>query len=69
MTSRALLRRKQCEGKVKYHTLADAASAARRVRRRTNDRISFYRCRFCSNLHIGHTPGTILRAIADRNAS
>jgi len=55
MASKRHQRRKACENKRSYQTLADAVSASIGLRRRTGDRTSAYRCPFCGRFHHGHT--------------
>lgn len=50
------LRRKQCEGKLRYPSLKDARLSATEMSRRIGRDISPYRCRFCESWHVGHTP-------------
>lgn len=55
MASKRHQRRKACEGKRSYPTLADAVSASIGLRKRTGDRTSAYRCPHCGRYHHGHT--------------
>lgn len=52
--SKRHVRRKSCEGKVRYVNHADADQNAMSARRRTRQNIQAYKCRFCSGYHIGH---------------
>lgn len=54
MSSKRRVRRKACEGKVRYETFAQARSAAFLRSRDTGEWIVPYRCRFGKHYHIGH---------------
>jgi hypothetical protein len=54
MASKRCERRKSCESKKRYGTVAEAKSAAWRSRVKTGDDIHDYRCPFCHKWHLGH---------------
>lgn len=54
MASKRRLRRKACEGKHQYATLADAIQAARRRSAISGQWIIGYRCQWGHHFHIGH---------------
>lgn len=56
MASKRRLRRKGCEGKVRYLTHKDAVFAVGRVIARTKgDKMNIYKCAFCGGAyHLGH---------------
>lgn len=56
MASKRRIRRKSCDGKIRYDT-ADAASKGRSSLNRAKGYQGFmnvYRCSFCGGYHIGH---------------
>ena len=55
MASHRALRRRSCQGKVRYAT-AGKASAARGIiqHRSYTGPMNIYKCRFCGGYHIGH---------------
>lgn len=55
MTSKRLLRRKACEGKVRHQSLA-AAMAHKDSLRLQGDHVRAYQCKFCGYWHVGHPP-------------
>jgi hypothetical protein len=57
MASRRCERRKSCEGKKRYGSVAEARSAAWRSRVKSGDHIAEYKCEFCCGWHIGHRSG------------
>ena len=58
MASKRRLRRKQCEGKRRYATQAEAQTQADRSRGVDGGQcIDPYLCDFCGGWHIGHRPG------------
>jgi hypothetical protein len=59
MSSKRRLRRKSCEGKRRYPTIAEAQAYAQYVRRKKGQIVQAYYCRFCSGIHIGHPPAVI----------
>ena len=61
MASKRHMRKKACEWKRSYSTLADAISASVGLRKRTGSKTSAYRCPFCGQFHHGHTPQRIVR--------
>jgi hypothetical protein len=65
MSSKRHIRRKSCEGKVRYATVEEA-------RKRLRGGMNAYRCKFCGGYHIGHRPGTtakVLNSLAGRHKS
>ncbi|ECQ4329842.1 hypothetical protein FY725_21905 [Salmonella enterica] len=59
MTSKHRLRRKQC-GCKKRHKTADGAQIELWIIRKRyghQGQMGVYRCPFCNNYHVGHTPG------------
>jgi len=55
MASKRHIRRKACENKRSYPTLADAINASIGLRKRTGSKTSAYRCPFRGQFHHGHT--------------
>lgn len=53
MTSRRGLRRKQCDGKVRYATREAALPAAVHLH------LNVYPCGFCKSYHLGHQPARV----------
>lgn len=64
MASKRRLRRKACEGKVRYKSSKSAHNEAMRRSRMTGHRLNSYRCEFCGGHHIGHMPYKIKQRIA-----
>lgn len=58
MSSKRRLRRKACEGKVRYLTHADACTVLSRLNRRE---LNAYRCPHCGWYHIGHIQAKVRR--------
>lgn len=56
MASKRRLRRKACEGKIRYKTMEDAQKVAKRLK------LNSYRCPHCSGIHNGHTPFNVRQA-------
>lgn len=59
MASKRRLRRKQCEGKIRYASTESAVNGIRLLHRKYGHRgqLKAYRCPFCRYWHIGHAPG------------
>ncbi|EAP0942965.1 hypothetical protein B7802_07380 [Salmonella enterica] len=59
MASKRRLRRKQCGRKRCHKTAADACIELRLIKLKYGHQgqIGVYRCPFCNNYHVGHTPG------------
>ena len=53
MSSKRAIRRRACEGKLRYASAAEAEAARKRARRR-RALVEGYRCPFCSGYHVGH---------------
>jgi hypothetical protein len=53
VASKRAIRRKACDGKVRYATAAEAFKAAGK----TGKGVTHYKCRFCGKFHCGHEPG------------
>lgn len=66
MASKRHMRRKACEWKRSYPTKETAVAASIRLRRRTGDRTSAYRCPFCGQWHHGHTASRTRKALRAR---
>ncbi len=65
MAPKRRLRRKACEGKVRFETLADAREAMKRMidQGKVAGRLNAYKCPFCKNFyHIGHLPQGFYKA-------
>lgn len=62
MTKRKL-RKKSCDGKVKYINEEDAERSAKAVHRKTGHWIEAYHCKFCGGFHIGHPPFNVRQSI------
>lgn len=59
MSSKRHVRRKQCSGKHRHASQADAISHIHSLKSSGRARpgvMTPYRCRFCGGFHIGHTP-------------
>ncbi len=54
MASKRHVRRKSCEGKIKYLTMEDARNASGRARRLGTGSFTAYKCKFCEYYHKGH---------------
>ena len=68
MASKRHLRRKQCDGKIKYPDALTAHRSAGVASDRSSGWISSYKCEFCGFYHIGHPPKKIKRLlVAKRN--
>lgn len=63
MASKRHIRRKACENKRSYPTLADAINASIGLRKRTGDKTTAYRCPFCGQYHHGHTTSRTKQAM------
>lgn len=63
MGSKRRLRRKACTGKRQYLTHAEANVAAHNTARTFQQRIGAYKCTYCGNYHVGHTPRAIKQFI------
>lgn len=63
MASKRRIRRKMCDGKHKYKDGVTAREGAREAIRRTGHRIGAYKCQFCKQWHMGHTPSSVRRAM------
>ena len=68
MASKRAKRRKACTGKVRHASQGAAVYAARMLRQKNLEMgvLHAYRCQFCGGFHIGHPPGRLLRALAER---
>jgi hypothetical protein len=65
VSSKRAIRRKACEGKTRYTSFSEAASALRGFLRQFTAGgwpMSAYRCKFCSGFHFGHVPAEALAA-------
>jgi hypothetical protein len=69
MSSKRQLRRKQCEGKIKYPNLPEAERAARAMSKAVKQGLSAYKCKFCGMFHMGHTPAKVRQAMRRRQAA
>ena len=58
MASKRHLRRKACEGKIRYSSVADAQPHIEELyrRRKAHGTIHAYKCPFCGGFHVGHPP-------------
>lgn len=63
MASKRHIRRKQCEGKLRFPDQIAAERHARRNSRAHRTWLTAYHCSFCSGYHVGHPPARIRRAI------
>jgi hypothetical protein len=61
MASKRRIRRKQCGNKQSY-SIEKAILAAKIVGRKSRGKVSHYKCGFCGNYHIGHTPKKTYKA-------
>lgn len=61
MASKRALRRKMCEGKVRYTTIEEAEAVARWQSRMANETIVAYPCKFGRHFHTGHPKRSTLR--------
>jgi hypothetical protein len=59
VNSKRALRRRSCDGKVRYTEFGAARWAMHRMLRHEGSdgaRMNVYRCRFCRGFHFGHAP-------------
>lgn len=56
MSSKRRVRRKECGDKIKYSSMEEARFTAVKLSDRYKDKLSFYKCRWCGQWHIGHKP-------------
>ena len=56
MASKRRLRRRACEGKIRYASLVQARTAIYHQADKWRGRMSAYKCPHCGHIHIGHTP-------------
>jgi hypothetical protein len=62
LASKRHLRRRSCEDKVRFESLASASAALRRAyRREYRAPMTTYRCKFCGGWHYGRIPGRYRR--------
>ena len=66
MASKRHVRRKQCEGKIKFPDQQTAERAAASHMRAHSLWMTAYHCPHCSRYHIGHPPSRVRQAIAAR---
>ena len=66
MASKRHVRRKACEGKVKFTDQEKATKAAYSYLKSYGQYMHTYKCKFCSRWHIGHPPKAVRRALAAR---
>jgi len=57
LASKRRIRKKACDGKVKYKTVKDAQSARINMKRFKGENLTVYKCKFCRNYHVGHKKG------------
>jgi hypothetical protein len=72
VASKRRLRRKQCEGKVRYASQEAALTVIRRLRSKggkDDGHLSPYKCPHCGGIHFGHTPWHVQQAMRDRRRS
>jgi hypothetical protein len=68
VASKRAIRRRSCEGKRGYPSLAAALRVATRLATKQDEDLTAYRCGFCQKHHVGHTPWKVRQAIeAKRN--
>ena len=63
MASKRHVRRKQCEGKLKFPDQPAAQRAAASHMKTYGQWMTGYRCKFCNGFHIGHPPKYVRQAI------
>ena len=68
MASKRRLRRRQCEGKKRYTSRAEAVTAAINYQRKFGARKNAYNCKFCKGWHFGTQPWK-MRGSPERLAS
>lgn len=70
MSSKRAIKRRACEGKVRYTSQKAAQAAIGRLRRNTGTTgwFSAYRCERCGNFHFGHAPRQVRQAMEARGA-
>lgn len=66
MSSKRAIRRRACEGKVRYESREVAFRSAGCASARLNTHLTCYRCQSCGSYHIGHPPYKESRAAAQR---
>lgn len=64
MSSKRRLRRRACEQKASYPTLADAMAHKASLRHRKGEHVHAYKCDFGDHWHVGHVPWRVRQAIA-----
>ena len=64
MASKRHLRRKACEGKIKFADFKSAHQACISYKHKFGHYMRAYPCRFCSGYHIGHPTRDQRRALA-----
>lgn len=48
---------RECGTKVRYPTFEAAMASSRQLQHKSREAMTAYRCRFCREYHVGHTPG------------
>jgi hypothetical protein len=59
MASKRGMRRRRCNGKRQYETVALAEVDAARLRRAHRTAVDVYRCPNCGGIHVGHRPHVV----------
>jgi hypothetical protein len=54
MASKRRLRRKSCDGKIKYATQKDANIGLSKYYMKLKSPMRAYKCKFCKKFHLGH---------------
>lgn len=54
MASKRAIRRRECGHKKRYENQTLAVKQLINLKRKDNDRMRSYRCRFCGGWHVGH---------------
>lgn len=66
MASKRNKRRRSCIGKRRFASQIDAFNALRNLNRHLSrrDKMTPYRCKFCTGFHFGHTPARVRQSMA-----
>lgn len=63
MASKRNLRRRSCEGKIKFDSANDAFNFMKK--KGPMGRLSVYKCHLCHKYHFGHRPGKGIHAMIE----
>jgi len=67
VASKRHLRRRACEGKIKYLSVKEAYKIALQMNHRIyHERLSVYKCEHCNLFHLGRTPIKVSKFIKSK---